>query len=240
MSHAEPYQAVTLRAVRKVYGRHVALSGADGKLEAGQITTIVGPNGAGKSTLLRILATLGRPSSGDVHYGDHDLASASELLRHTIGLLAHAPLLYRELSCRENLLFFARLHGVSDIERCVDEALEAVEMTRAAERPVAELSRGMSQRIALARAQLHEPQLILLDEPFSGLDAGAIELLRDALERWREQGRIVVVITHDVASVDGLCDQLWVLSRGHVLAQTHHEKMPADALRDFYREALES
>ena len=162
------------RLVRR-YGEREALSDVSLSLPAGRTLVVFGPNGAGKTTLLRVLATLLRPHSGRVRVLGEELPDDAWRVRGRVGLLGHEPLLYRELSARENLRYHARLHNVAD-ER-VEEQLRAVSMTNRADEPLRTLSRGMVQRVAVARATLHDPELLLLDEPYANLDPAAIELV---------------------------------------------------------------
>jgi len=166
-------RVIELGGVSRRYGEREALSDISISLQQGQTLVVFGPNGAGKTTLLRILATLLRPHEGEVRVLGRPLPAEGWAVRGRIGLLGHEPLLYRELSARENLRFHARLHGVA-AER-VQELLEAVGMTHRAEEPLRELSRGMVQRVAVARAVLHDPELLLLDEPYANLDPAARE-----------------------------------------------------------------
>jgi heme exporter protein A len=231
------FTEIRLVDVRKVFGRYPALGGVSCVLAASEATLLMGPNGAGKSTLLTILSTLSRPSSGEVRYGDHDHRAADEL-RGLIGLVAHSPMLYRQMSSRENLLFFARLYDVPDPEHVVQGWLSRVGMTQAADRPVQQLSRGMVQRVALARALIPEPQLLLLDEPFTGLDREATELLRREIAAARDAGKIVAIVTHDVEAVDGLCGHLLVLARGRVAADLHEPALGATRILEHYHAAV--
>jgi heme exporter protein A len=176
------------------YGERVALDGVSFELAEGQTLGLFGQNGAGKSTLLRVLATLLRPHGGEVSVLAASLPREAWKVRGRIGYLGHEPLLYRELSGRENLLFHARLHGVA--EGRVDELMRAVGMERRADDPLRDLSRGMVQRLAAARALLHDPPLLLLDEPWSGMDPGARELLEPLIGR--SSGRTRVLATHDL------------------------------------------
>jgi heme exporter protein A len=166
---------VELDGVRRNYGERAALEDVTLTLPAGQTLVVFGPNGAGKTTLLRILATLLRPHAGEVSVLGERLPEQAWKVRGRIGLLGHEPLLYRELSARENLRFHARLHGVG--EERVAERLHAVAISERADEPVRTLSRGMVQRVAVARATLHDPELLLLDEPYANLDPAAIELV---------------------------------------------------------------
>jgi len=235
-----PFTELRLREVRKVFGRRPALAGVSCDFRAGELALLMGPNGAGKSTLLAILSTLSRPSSGQVLFGELDHARAEAELRGRIGLLAHAPLLYRQLSSRENLLFFARLYGfaAAPAEAAVGAWLARVGMVAEADKPVQALSRGMTQRVALARALLPDPELLLLDEPFTGLDREAIELLQVELRAASEAGKIVIVVSHDLEAMSGLPGHLAVLRRGKLVAEHREPGLPAAALLERYRAAL--
>jgi heme exporter protein A len=183
-------RAIELADVSRAYGERVALSGVTLSLEEGETLAVFGANGAGKTTLLRILATLLRPHHGVARVYGHALPREGWAVRAKIGFLGHDPLLYRDLSARENLRFHARLHGVG-FER-VDSLLEAVGLRARADDPVHTFSRGMVQRTAVCRAVLHSPSLLLLDEPFAGLDPGAAAAIAPLLTGTR------VVISHDV------------------------------------------
>jgi heme exporter protein A len=185
--------ALELEGLARHYGEREALSGVSLSLSVGQTLVVFGPNGAGKTTLLRVLATLLRPHAGDVRVLGSSLPNDAWAVRGRVGLLGHEPLLYRELTARENLRFHARLHGASD-ER-VDELLDCVAMRARAGEPLRTLSRGMVQRVAVARAVLHDPELLLLDEPHSNLDPAAIELVAPLIGAASERTR--VICSHD-------------------------------------------
>jgi heme exporter protein A len=189
--------AVAVAALRRDYGERTALDGVGFELAAGESLVVLGPNGAGKTTLLRILATLLRPSGGEVRVLGCSLPGEAWKLRGRVGYLGHEPLLYRDLSGRENLRFHARLHGIEPAaaEGRIAELLAAVGMERRADERVAELSAGMRQRLAVCRCVLHEPALLLLDEPDSNLDAEGRELARALIGPGG--GRTRVVVTHD-------------------------------------------
>jgi heme exporter protein A len=186
--------ALALAGVERRFGERLALAGVSVELPEGRSLVVFGPNGAGKSTLLRVIAGLLRPHAGSACVLGAELPAETWRVRGRIGYIGHEPLLYRELSGRQNLRFQARLYGVS--EQRVEEVLRAVGMERRANDPVRELSRGMVQRLAAARAVLHDPPLLLLDEPGAGLDPGAAELLEPLIGR--SSGRTRVVVTHDV------------------------------------------
>jgi heme exporter protein A len=190
-------EVIELRGVWREFGERVALDGVDVSLAAGESMVVVGPNGAGKTTLLRILATLLRPSGGEARVLGCALPQEAWKLRGRIGYLGHEPLLYRDLSGRENLRFQARLHGLerTAAEARIEELLRAVGMERRADQRVAELSAGMRQRLSICRCVLHRPELLLLDEPDSNLDAEGRELARGPIGPG--PGRTRVVVTHD-------------------------------------------
>jgi heme exporter protein A len=185
--------ALEVEGLARHYGEREALSDVSLSLEAARTLVVFGPNGAGKTTLLRVLATLLRPHAGAVRVLGSSLPDDAWAVRGRIGLLAHEPLLYRELTARENLRFHARLHDV-DEER-IEEALEAVAISARASEPLRNLSRGMVQRVAVARAVLHDPELLLLDEPYANLDPAAIELVEPLIGA--ASGRTRVVCSHD-------------------------------------------
>jgi heme exporter protein A len=182
-----------VEALARFYGEREALGDVSLSLREGQTLVVFGPNGAGKTTLLRVLATLLRPHSGSVRIFDSRLPDEAWAVRGRIGLLGHAPLLYRELTARENLRFHARLHDVAPSR--VEELLHAVRLDGRSDEPLRTLSRGMVQRVAIARAVLHDPPLLLLDEPRANLDPAAIELVHPLIGRG--SGRTRVISSHD-------------------------------------------
>jgi heme exporter protein A len=208
------FDVVEARAVERVYGRQRALHKVDLTLRAGEAVALLGPNGAGKSTLVGILAGLVQPSAGKVSYGG---AETSDEIRGAIGVIAHESLCYGDLSARENLRFFARLYGVSDVDKRVDALIARVGLEEeAAARPARTYSRGMLQRLSVARALVHAPRLLLLDEPFTGLDRSGVEQLTSILAEERARGAMLLVVTHDFDAVATLTDRVVVLSRGKV------------------------
>jgi heme exporter protein A len=188
--------AIAVAGLRRDYGDRPALDGVGFELAASESLVVLGPNGAGKTTLLRVLATLLRPSGGEVRVLGCSLPDEAWKLRGRIGYLGHEPLLYRDLSGRENLRFGARLHGIERVaaEARIEELLRAVVMERRADERVAELSAGMRQRLSICRCILHEPELLLLDEPDSNLDIEGRELARELIGAG--SGRTRVVVTH--------------------------------------------
>ena len=186
--------AIELERLERRYGERVALSGVSARVEGGQTLAVLGPNGAGKTTLLRVLATLLRPHAGTCRVLGHELPGSAAEVRGRVGYLGHDPLLYRDLTGRENLRYHASLHGVGPDR--VDERLASVGVERRGDEPVRDLSKGMVQRLAVARATLHDPEVLLLDEPRANLDPGAAEQLEPLIGR--ASGCTRVLVTHDV------------------------------------------
>ncbi len=221
--------------VEKRFGRVTALRGIDFEIRPGESVSILGANGAGKSTLLRILAGLSRPSAGRFearHEGTrtnaNDIKNATdatdavpltrEKLRGEIGYVGHATLLYGELSARENVVFAARLHGKAPDRDHIDRVLEEVGLQEVADRRAGTFSRGMAQRLSIARAVVHDPQILLLDEPFTGLDESSAERLSGQLSSLREGGRTLILVTHDPRRAIELSERALILHRGEIRA----------------------
>jgi heme exporter protein A len=220
-----------LEGLARHYGEREALSDVSLSLSAGQTLVVFGPNGAGKTTLLRVLATLLRPHAGDVRVLGSSLPDDAWAVRGRVGLLGHEPLLYRELTARENLRFHARLHGVG--EDRVEELLATVALSERADEPLKTLSRGMVQRAAVARATLHDPELLLLDEPRANLDPAATELVEPLLGR--SSGRTRVIVSHDPAGALAEADIVLGLVRGRVALLAAADELDGGALRELYR-----
>jgi heme exporter protein A len=225
---------VRAEALSRLHDDTYALIDVNLTLRAGRVTALLGANGAGKSTLMGLLSTALRPSEGRVRFDDADAAMAGPRLRRLIGHVAHRPMLYGELTARENLEFFASLYGVDASQ--VAPWLERVGLARAADRAVAGFSRGMAQRLALARALVHAPALVLLDEPFTGLDPTGADLLVGLVQEARSRGAVVVLVTHDLALSDALADDVVVLRAGRV-AFAGERDAPLDALYRAHAEA---
>jgi heme exporter protein A len=225
------FTSLTFTEVSRNFGRRRALNRVSFDCRAGEVIALLGPNGAGKSTLLGITATLLAPSSGQVHYGEHTANGSAHALRERIGLLGHDLYIYPELSAAENLRFFAQIYRLTEVEERVRTALERADLTHRRDDPVSNYSRGMRQRLALERSLLHDPRLVLLDEPFTGLDDAATAALKARLAGLREMGRIVLVTTHDLETIEPLVDRAFVLHNGRL---TPLESGPG-SLRDRYR-----
>jgi ABC-type multidrug transport system ATPase subunit len=224
------FDSVQLVDVSRHFGRRRALSHVSMAFGAGDIVGLLGPNGAGKSTLFAVLATLASPTQGEVQYGGRSARALGAALRYRIGLLAHELHLYPELSARQNLAFFAELYGL-DSRRLVGAALESAGLSDRADEPVQGFSRGMRQRLALERALIHQPRLVLFDEPFTGLDDRSVALVSERLKRLAAGGAIVVVATHDLDLADGLVSRVALVRGGRLLS----DEPAASGLRARYR-----
>jgi heme exporter protein A len=209
-------RALEARHVSKFFGDLPALRDVSMRVEPGESVLLYGANGAGKTTLLRTLAALARPSEGDVLFEGRRLAVESRPAKTSIGFVSHATFLYGELTGRENLRFFGRLYGLEDLERRIDRALDLFAVRERSDEPGRNLSRGLQQRMSLARALLHDPTFLLLDEPFTGLDADSARNLERLLGGLRDEGRAVVFSTHNYAQGASVACRLVSLERGRV------------------------
>jgi heme ABC exporter ATP-binding subunit CcmA len=208
------FSSLSFSEVSRSFGRRWALNRVSLRCEAGEIVAVLGGNGAGKSTLLAIAAGLLRPSAGSVRYGDR---AADAGLRANIGLVGHDLYLYPELTAAENLTFYGRLHGIGDVDRRVNAALARAGLTARRDEPLLGFSRGMRQRLALERALVHDPRLVLLDEPFTGLDDAACASLVSRMEELRSKGCIVLVATHDLEIIEGVINRAVLLREGRLM-----------------------
>jgi heme exporter protein A len=228
--------AVRARGLMRRFGPLVALRPLDLDLEAGETVAVLGPNGAGKSTLLRMLAGLARPSGGERQIGGE--AKTRPEQRRQVGLIGHQTFLSPALTVRENLRFAAQLHGLSDADERADRGLRALDLDAFAERRAVTLSRGLAQRAAIARAMVHDPAVVLLDEPFTGLDPHAAGRLAELLGTLPAQGRATVLVSHDLARAAELAGRALVLARGRSQWLSPEDTASADALERAYPEAV--
>jgi heme ABC exporter ATP-binding subunit CcmA len=222
--------------VARYFGRRKALSQVSFTCDAGEIIGLLGPNGAGKSTLLNILATLLSPSKGTITYGDRTAGDLGAAIRGSIGMLGHDLFLYPELTARENLTFFAQLYGLPEVPRVVGHALDQSGLAARADDFVSGFSRGMRQRVALERALLHDPRLILLDEPFTGLDQASAGALVSRLRNRQQAGCLIVLATHDLDIADRLLTRAVFLIDGKPVADAGGSR----PLRERYQAAIAS
>ena len=210
------FEHVQTRALSKVYGPTRALTSVDVRFERGEVTSVEGPNGSGKSTLLSLLGMLARPSKGEIFFGDRAVGK-SPSLRAAVGVLGHAPMVYPDLNAHENLRLFAQLYGLTNASERLQLLAERFHLGSWADRPARTYSRGQLQRVALARSILHAPQLLLLDEPSTGLDVASVERLVTAVEAERDRGAIIVLVTHDDPLRDRLANRCIKLAHGRVV-----------------------
>ena len=208
--------AIEVAGLRKGYGDLPVLWDLDLSLGWGEFLVLFGANGSGKTTLLRTLAGQARPDEGSVRIAGHDLRRRPAAARRQVGVVAHSGYLYDDLTCRENLAFYGRLYAVEDLEERVADVLQRVGLSRRADRRVRSLSHGMQKRLAIARAILHRPSLLLLDEPESGLDRASVAALADLLQEWTASGRSVVMTTHNVDLGRAWATRAGVMANGRV------------------------
>jgi heme exporter protein A len=224
--------AISVEGLVRRYGDRDALAGVSFRLGLGESLSVLGPNGAGKTTLLRVLSTLLLPHEGSVQVLGCRLPHEAHLLRARIGMLGHDPLLYRDLTGRENLTFYARLYDIPEPEARIAALLEATGMTRRADEPVRNLSRGMAQRLAVCRATLHGPELLLLDEPHAHLDPQAAALVEPLVGRG--PGRTRVLVSHDVERAVAEADRVLALRDGRIVVEAPAHELTAPELRALY------
>jgi len=229
---------IEVRKLVKRFGLKSVLRGLDFQVEAGEFVALLGPNGAGKTTFLRILASLSRPSLGDVRIGGYSLPAQASAVRRRLGVVSHLPLLYGDLTAAENLRFYGRMYGVADLNQRVDAVLELVGLAARQRDLVRTFSRGMQQRLAIGRAVLHDPEVMLFDEPHTGLDQDASNMLDTILREVAARGRTVVMTSHDLARTADLASRFDVLSRGAIVASVRRGEIETDQLPRFYREAV--
>jgi heme ABC exporter ATP-binding subunit CcmA len=233
---AAPRECVSVAGLRKVYDGRPVLRDVSFRLEAGATLSLLGPNGAGKTTLLRVLATLVKPSDGAVRVGGWDVVRDGDVVRSLIGYVGHQPHVYEDLTSRENLLFFARMYGLPDGAARATKLLERVGLRSKADERARHLSRGQLQRLAIARGVLHGPALLLLDEPDTGLDEPAVELLEDVVRSQVSAGRSAVLTTHRLERGLAWSEQVAVLVRGRVVHSGDSSATTAAQVRDLFQQ----
>ena len=222
----------------KRFGPKIVLRGLDFEVHPGEFVALLGPNGAGKTTFLRILASLSSSTLGDVCVAGYRLPAQAVAVRARLGVVTHLPLLYGDLTAEENLRFYGRMYDVPNLGSRMDEVLEMVGLAPRRRDLVRTFSRGMQQRLAIGRAILHDPEVMLFDEPYTGLDQEACDMLDRLLRDVAGRGRTVVMTSHDLARVEELATRFDVLSCGAIVASTRREDLGKINLLDFYRKAL--
>jgi len=229
--------ALEVRGLTRAFGVRKALDDVSFDLPEGAFLSIFGPNGAGKTTLVKVLTTLLNPSSGTAKVCGLDVVSDAVDLRHRIGLISHNPLLYPDLTAEENLLFFAEMYGVPDAEDRVRELLESVELDHRRLDLTRTFSRGMLQRLSIARALLHHPEILFLDEPYSGLDPHAMDILDSLIAQVRGD-HTFVMISHDLTKGLELCSHALILANGKVVLYDEKNDIDESAFRETYRSTV--
>jgi heme exporter protein A len=230
---------IRVQKLVKRFGLKTVLRGLDFHVEQGEFVALLGPNGAGKTTFLRILASLSRPSMGEIRIAGYYLPAQAGAVRRRLGVVSHLPLLYGDLTAEENLLFYARMYGILDPGPRISAVLDMIGLNARRRDLVRTYSRGMQQRLAIGRAVLHDPEVMLFDEPHTGLDQDACNMLDNVLQEVAARGRTVVMTSHDLARVATLASRFDVLSRGQITATVQRSAIQPDELLSFYRRSLE-
>lgn len=234
-------QVIEVDKVTKAFGHQVALRGVDLSLAEGEFLALFGPNGAGKTTLIRIVASLMLPTGGTVRVQGKDLTKAATSLRRHIGLISHNPLLYGDLTPDENLSFFARMYdlpraGEGAVAARIDAVLDLVGLAARRRDPVRTFSRGMVQRLSIARAILHDPDIMLLDEPYTGLDLQAADMLRSVLQELAASNRTVILTTHNLEQGLEMCDRAAILNKGRIAWEGSRGGLDLAGMKEIYRD----
>lgn len=229
-----PSTALHVEHLTKQFGTRKAVDDVSFDLPQGAFLSVFGPNGAGKTTLLRMLATLSRPSAGSMIIDGIDAKENPDKLRSHVGLISHNSMLYPDLTAEENLVFYGRLYGVANPEARALELLDAVGLKHRRLDRVRTFSRGMTQRVSIARALVHDPSVVLLDEPYSGLDPHAVDIFDRLIEQQRE-GRTFVMVSHDFEKGSALADYVLVMARGRIVRFAERSEIATADLREIYR-----
>lgn len=228
---------ISVHKLVKRFGLKTVLRSLDFQVQPGEFVALLGPNGAGKTTFLRILASLSRPSLGQVTIAGYALPGQAAAVRRRLGVVSHQPLLYDDLTAEENLRFYGRMYMVSDLNQRIAEVLELVGLSARRRDLVRTFSRGMQQRLAIGRAVLHDPDVMLFDEPHTGLDQDACQMLDGVLREVAARGRTVVMTSHDLVRSADLASRFDVLSRGGIVASVQRKDIEPNDLLAFYRRA---
>lgn len=229
--------AIEATHLTKAFGTRKAVDNVSFALPKGAFLSIFGSNGAGKTTLLNMLSTLSRPSSGTLSIAGFDAKEHSEDIRERIGYISHFSMLYPDLTAEENLMFYSRLYGVDEPQIRVDNLLEAVGLAHRKFDVVRTFSRGMIQRVSIARALVHDPEIVLLDEPYSGLDPHAVDIFDELIGKVRSH-RTFVMVSHDLAKGFEMCTHALVMARGRVVSFSKRDDLSFDAFSELYCETV--
>jgi len=229
---------IEVRKLVKRFGLKTILRGLDFQVDQGEFVALLGPNGAGKTTFLRILSSLSRPSLGDIRIAGYSLPSQAAQVRQKLGVVSHLPLLYGDLTAEENLLFFGKLYNLQHLNPRISEVLDLVGLSQRRRDLVRTFSRGMQQRLAIGRAVLHDPEVMLFDEPHTGLDQDACDMLDKVLRDVAARGRTVVMTSHDLVRVEDLATRFDVLSKGVISASSRKADIRSGNILNFYKNSL--
>ena len=227
--------AIEVRGLTKTFGNKLALKGIDLRVDRGTCMVIFGANGAGKTTLIKVLATISKPSSGSIRIDGLDIGHKSVEVRHRIGVVGHQTFLYDNLTAYENLKFYGKMYGVSDLDLCIRDTIARVGLSIHLHDRVADLSQGMQQRLSIARALLHNPPILLLDEPETGLDQHAMALFREVLDAFKVQLKTVVMTTHNLHYGLEMADSVAVLAEGKIVYQALRKSLDASSFIRTYQ-----
>lgn len=240
MRTAGENSVIEVRSLTKRFWYKNVLNGVNLCINGGEFLTLFGPNGAGKTTLVRILSSLIRPTAGDVLIAGHDVKHGGEDLRRTIGVISHNPFLYDTLTASENLTFFGRMYDVKDLKKRIQAVLQMVGLRERIHDRVDTFSRGMQQRLSVARAILHEPAILLLDEPFVGLDQDGIKALREILRDFTRRGKTTIMTSHDLEGVLEACSRVAILHSGVIVYDEDVSKIANSDFRHTYFDYVEA
>ena len=236
----EGAHAIRVRGLRKGFGDWPVLWDLDLTVDWGEFLVIFGANGVGKTTLLKVLSTQARPDDGEVRIGGVERSRGAAGIRRMVGVVAHRTMLYEDMSCEENLIFYSRMFGLEKGQRRAQDVMRLVGLEGLKNRKVRTLSHGMQKRLSIARAVLHEPSILLLDEPEAGLDQEALEMLGGLLEGWKSEGRTVVMTTHNLEQGLVWGDRVAILSEGKIAFEEARESLDVAGFRGTYRQHLEA
>lgn len=233
----EDYIIIKIKSLTKVFGTNIVLNNIDLRIETGEVLTIFGPNGVGKTTLIKIMSTLVTPTSGKVVIDGFDIKEAPLEVRKRIGVISHETYLYPELTAIENLRFYGRMYSIPDMDRRIDEVLREVGLSYRKDDRVGTFSRGMKQRLSIARAILHDPPVLLLDEPYTGLDQQAAAAF-DKILNTNAGESTKVLVSHDLERGVGMCDRALILSRGKIVHAASKEELDLGNYRAIYAQFI--
>lgn len=231
--------AIETENLKRSFGYIDALNGIDLKVSHGSFLTIFGPNGAGKTTLIKILSTLIKPSSGNAFVNGIDVTEGGEKIRGKIGLISHNTFSYNNLTPYENLKFYGKLHGLSDLKTRIEELINEVGLSQRMHDPVRTFSRGMQQRLSIARAMLNNPSIIFLDEPYTGLDQHAAKILTEILKKLHKEQNTILMITHNLKQGLEICDRVNILVAGKIVFGKQANEIKLQEFEQTYFDCVE-